>query len=91
MKKVPLVVYKDGERIVIGEAAVDSFAEGYIGVVAEITNPKYTHILDDKYASFSIGPMGEGIEMASIPMPDNTPVREGYLAEYYRKNPPKTD
>lgn len=90
MKKVPLVIYKNGERIVVGEAVVDMFAEGHLGVVGKITKPQYADILNDNSASFSIGPMGETIEVAAIP-PLKSVVREGYLAEFYRKNPPQIE
>lgn len=62
-KKVPLVVYLDGERRVIGEAQVEITEEGWVNIAAVGLDSDGSVLSSTLYASFSIKkeePNGKG-------------------------------
>lgn len=63
MSKVPVVIYKDGMRAVIGEAEVTIDEEG---VKASATiSEEYSSLFDMGVASFSIGSWAQEVEKRS--------------------------
>lgn len=54
-QKVPLVVYEDGVRRIVGEAVVDSDGGLYLAVMATITDDEYRRLLQGSLTELSLG------------------------------------
>lgn len=56
MKQVPIVAYRDGERKIIGEAAIE-IKDGYLDVVGKIEESYLPEIQEDLLKGVSLGPL----------------------------------